>query len=180
MSRVLLWDTGPCVAPIACILHRPGPRHGRGTISDVTGNLRSSGRNALRAGTLIGLAGVVILVAALVTALDWLSGFGITFIAVGLGIALTGAAFRRTAASLTPGPPPIRPPSSERQPRDGSTAPTSPDPENGSGWLGPLVGRTDMSRMLDYEIEQREKSRKPRQGVSNPDAGGTGQQQETP
>jgi hypothetical protein len=151
----------------------------RGTISDVTGNLRSSGRNALRAGSLIGLAGVVILVAGLVTALDWLSGFGITFIAVGLGIALTGAAFRRTAASLTPGPP-IRTPSSERQPRDGITAPTSPEPENGSGWLGRLVGRTDMSRMLDYEIEQREKSRKRRQGVSNPDAGGTGQQQETP
>jgi hypothetical protein len=69
----------------------------------VTGNLRSSGWKALRAGSVIGLAGLVILVAGLLLRLDWVAHFAITVIAVGVGMTLTGAAFQRTATSLESG-----------------------------------------------------------------------------
>jgi hypothetical protein len=142
-----------------------------GKITHVTGSQAASSRNAVRAGCVVGLAGVVILVAGLVTALDWITGFGITFVAVGLGMALAGAAFHRTAVSLTRGGT-IAASLSEERPSDQSEVhPLSDTPKNEGGWLDRAIGRTDMSRMLDYEVEQREKSRKRRQGPSDPGAG---------
>jgi hypothetical protein len=146
----------------------------QGTITKVTGSLGASGRNAMRAGSVIVLAGVVILVAGLVTALDWLSRLGISFVTVGLGTALSGAAFRRTAASLTRGRT-ITTRTSEQRPRDQDEAhPASDGPKNDDGWLDRAIGQTDTSRMLDYEIKQREKSRKRQHGPSDPDGGRTG------
>lgn len=133
-----------------------------GTIGDMADNLGVSSRNALRAGYLIGLAGAVILVAGLLLRLDAVTRFGITFVTVGLGMTLAGAAFGRTARSLDQELRNRSLSSEVKLPGSKTGKATGPErgERGGSGWLDRLIGRTDVSRILDYEIGQRQKSTK--------------------